>query len=432
MKGLRYLLPFLICVFLSQTALADTDGPWNYLGVTGYSGFITMNVLTRSSMFYWLFEAIDGNITTDSRALIIWLEGGPGCSGSTSMIWQNISPLHLSSNGQPVRTSLNFTWATDYHIMSIDFPYGSGYSFANSPSDEKNTTSTATAYLLKFLNKLYAKYPAWFNRPVYLFGESYAGHWIPSLSTQILAQNAQSSSLFYNLQGIGIGSPWIDPFSQSMVYSLFSYSNGLIDGYQQSIVNLYQNLISNDIQEGNLAQANTDRSYLLSMISSFAGGANIFNFRRFTHYSYTSLTSYMNSASTKSTFHATTSIHWENCNNTVDELFASDHMNSTVNLLSSVLAQGIKVLIYHGQDDLINPITSMEPVFALLNWNGINAFNNAKKGNWYVNNTLVGYVQSAGNLTYASLFAAGHYADHDQPHNIKDMVLRFINGTSWY
>jgi carboxypeptidase C (cathepsin A) len=267
---------------------------------------------------------------------------------------------------------------------------------------------------------------------VYLFGESYAGHWIPSLSTQILAQNAQGSSLFYNLQGIGMGSPWIDPLSQSMVYSSFSYSNGLINGYQQSIVDLYQNYILNDIQENNLIQANTDRSYLLNMISSFAGGANIFNFRRFSHYSYSSLTSYMNSITTKTMFHATTNIHWENCNSTVDNFFASDHMNSTVNLLSSVLAQGIKVLIYHGQDDLINPITSMGPVFALLNWGGVNDFNNAQKANWYVNNTLVGYAQSAGNLTYTSLFAAGHYADHDQPLNIKDMVLRFINGTSWY
>ena len=132
------LLCFVALSFASthEETLGVTDGPWAILGLTGYSGMISMNALTGSSLFYWLFESIGGNITTDSRPLILWLQGGPGCSGELGMLFENISPLTVYSDHADVyETDTNYTWATDYHIMTVDFPYGAGFSYANVETD---------------------------------------------------------------------------------------------------------------------------------------------------------------------------------------------------------------------------------------------------------------------------------------------------------
>ena len=220
----KFLLISFLCLSLSHGSrdhsepLGATDGPWTYLGLSGYSGLVTMNMNTRSSIFYWLFGAIGGNITSpsDTFPLIIWLQGGPGCSGETGMLWENISPLTVDPSSPNVfDTNLNYTWATEAHLMTIDFPYGTGYSFAKTDGEMKNNTIDATNYLYRFLVKLATKYPTWLNRSVYIFGESYGGHWVPGLAYNILLNNPlYPPNLQINLKGIGLGDPWVDPMTQ--------------------------------------------------------------------------------------------------------------------------------------------------------------------------------------------------------------------------
>lgn len=412
--------------------ILGSDGPWNYLGVTGFAGTVTMNAFTGSSLFYWLFEAIDGNITSDSLPLMIWLEGGPGCSGSVGMIWENISPLHLSSTGQPTRTPLDLTWGTNFHIMSIDFPYGTGYSFANSEGDNKNTTESATYYLWRFLYKLSAKYPTWFTRPVYIFGESYGGHWVPGLAYNILMQNSLNPTGFViNLKGIGMGDPWIDPISQTQTYSVFTVSNTLVNEYQQSIVNLYQNTVNTQLRSGQLSQACATWDSLMPTIVSFAGGVNVYNIREFQDYDFGIVDSFMNLKSTKAMLNAPSSAQWLDCNMTVYGYYQGDIMNSTLPLISYILSQNISVIIYQGQDDLIVPTTSTQAMISKISWSGASSFSAAPKVNWMVDGNLAGYAQNYSYLTFVSILKSGHLTDLDQPYNVKDLVLRFTNGTGW-
>mmetsp|Transcript_29050 Transcript_29050/g.28743 ORF Transcript_29050/g.28743 Transcript_29050/m.28743 type:complete len:93 (+) Transcript_29050:251-529(+) len=91
-----------------------------------------------------------------------------------AMMYDNIGPFILNNNGQPVTNPL--TWTNNYHVMTIDHPLGTGFSLANAPSDFANSTTSASNALYNFLVKLAQKYPTWFNRDLYFFGESYAGH----------------------------------------------------------------------------------------------------------------------------------------------------------------------------------------------------------------------------------------------------------------
>ena len=60
-----------------------------------------------------------------------------------------------------------------------------------------------------FLEKFYQIFPEFKNRPLYLTGESYAGHYIPYMGSYIY--NDMFRSLGINLTGIAIGNGWVSP-----------------------------------------------------------------------------------------------------------------------------------------------------------------------------------------------------------------------------
>ena len=425
------LLCFVAFSFAStqEESLGVTDGPWAILGLTGYSGMISMNALTGSSLFYWLFESIGGNITTDSRPLILWLQGGPGCSGELGMLFENISPLTVYSDHADVyETDMNYTWATDYHIMTVDFPYGAGFSYANVETDNKNTTLTATYYLYRMLARLQAKYPAWFNRPFYVMGESYGGHWVPGLAYNILQQNKNNPSNPINLQGIALGDPWVDPLTQTQSYAKYAFATSLINHNQYNIITYYQSQVLQNLNAGMAlqAEANWENSY--STIVNFADNINYYNVRNFDQYNFNYIAAWLNKASVKATLNVPSYSYWVGCNDTMYDYYKADIMTSTIPEIAFVLSSGLKVLIYNGQDDLIVNTPGIEGMINSLNVDG---FSSAKKINWNVQGELAGYAQNAGNFTFVVILKSGHMAPLDQPVNAKDMINRFVNNLPW-
>lgn len=408
--------------------LEVSDGPWSIMGLTGYSGMISMNALTQSSLFYWLFESIGGNITTDSRPLVLWLQGGPGCSGSLGMLFENISPLTVFNDQANVfDTDLNYTWATDYHVMSIDFPYGAGYSYANAATDEKNTTLTATNYLYKMLTKLQAKYPTWFNRSFYILGESYGGHWVPGLAYNILINN-QTGGQLLNLKGIAIGDPWVDPPTQTQSYAKYSLATSLINYNQYNIISYYQNQVTQYLNSNSPYQAEANWENTYNTVVSFANGINVYNVREYGDYSFNYIGQWLNKASTKASLNVPSFAFWVGCNDTIYDYYKADIMTSTIPYISYILSQGLKVMIYNGQDDLIVNTPGIEGMINSLNVTGFSA---ATKQNWSVDGRIAGYVQGAGNFTFVVVLKSGHMVPYDQPVNAKDMVGRFINNLPW-
>lgn len=61
------------------------------------------------------------------------------------------------------------------------------------------------------------------NNPIYITGESYAGHYIPAFSRYLLT----NSSLHINLKGIMIGDGYLDPENQMNFYDSMMYTLGI-------------------------------------------------------------------------------------------------------------------------------------------------------------------------------------------------------------
>jgi len=399
-------------------------------GVKGKSGYVKINEKSGSSMFYWFNQCLNGDIEKDDRPLILWLQGGPGCSSMTGNLFE-FGPLYIDENAQPQRREV--TWADDFHLLFIDNPIGAGYSFAASDDDYVTSFTEMSSNLYFMLSELNNNNPSWFKRDFYIFGESYAGHWIPAIAHKILTENklAQISGKWVvPLKGIGIGDGWTDPIEQLTNNSIFGFSAGLTDEAETAQVAGFEKRARELIREKNNCQALNFFDKVVEKLVESGGGVNEYNFRDFGDYDFTAIDKWLNDKNTKDLLHVPQEVDFSDCNDVAYAKLCTDFMNSVKPLIPNILDQ-IPVLLFNGQDDLIVNTPSAENWIASMNWSGRDEYLSAEKQIWKVDGQVAGYARSAKNLTQLVILKAGHMAPMDQPKNCFDMVKRFINKTAW-
>lgn len=419
----------LISLLLALVA-ADTDAPFTINGFTGVSGEIVTNTITGSSIFFWQFDAYNGNISTDTRPLVIWNQGGPGCGSEIGLLLEGIAPITVDQNGNAQNNPSS--WNTRVHILSIDFPYDSGFSVALQPEDLQNTTQSSVVYLYNFLTRLGHRYPTWFNRDVYWFGEDYSGHFIPAISSLILQNNLIAGNVVIPLKGIALGNPWVDGSYQTQYYDMAAYNLGLINGQQRSTIWNNQNNILNYINQQNYALAFNSWQFTLGQFESMTGNVNVYNTRTTSNMTFSNLVYFLNTPSIKSkVLNVPSSAIWAACNSEVFYDFENDFMlNFPTTMIPQLLGQ-IKVMIYHGIDDLYCNTLGLNQWIKNLNWPYASNFFQSRRAFWNVQGSLAGYAQTYSNLTYIQVLDAGQAVGFKQPYAFRDMAFRFIFSQGW-
>ena len=62
-----------------------------------YSGYVTVNKAAGRALFYWFIESPSN---PESKPLVLWLNGGPGCSSIAYGAAEEIGPFHVNSGGK--------------------------------------------------------------------------------------------------------------------------------------------------------------------------------------------------------------------------------------------------------------------------------------------------------------------------------------------
>lgn len=73
-----------------------------------YSGYITVNEERGRALFYWLVES-PSTREPKSRPLVLWLNGGPGCSSVAYGAAEEIGPFRVGSDGKTLYPKL-YAW----------------------------------------------------------------------------------------------------------------------------------------------------------------------------------------------------------------------------------------------------------------------------------------------------------------------------------
>ena len=67
----------------ARNGTVESKNVTNFYNQSGYSvfnGYINVRSNTTASLYYLLVSAKDSDLSDQSKPLIIWLQGGPGCS----------------------------------------------------------------------------------------------------------------------------------------------------------------------------------------------------------------------------------------------------------------------------------------------------------------------------------------------------------------
>uniref|UniRef100_A0A452YS88 Carboxypeptidase n=1 Tax=Aegilops tauschii subsp. strangulata TaxID=200361 RepID=A0A452YS88_AEGTS len=173
-----------------------------------YSGYVTTDEHLGKALFYWFFEATE---KPDDKPLVLWLNGGPGCSSVGFGQAQELGPF-LVKKEVPELELNPYAWNQAANLLFLDSPAGVGFSYTNTsfeidPPGDNSTAHGSYAFLVRW----FQRFPQHKMKEFYIAGESYAGHYIPQLANAIVEENKKASKENYiNLKGILIGNAYMD------------------------------------------------------------------------------------------------------------------------------------------------------------------------------------------------------------------------------
>lgn len=151
------------------------------------------------------------------------------------------------------------------HTVFIDQPLGVGFSFDKSGKPMVSNARQAGDHLLNFLNNLYITWPALKKSPLYITGESFAGHYIPAFANKILNNITFMSKTNITFEGVAIGDGWTDPINQLNFYDSYLYSVGIVSNKFRDTCTWFQ---TQAIQNINFADYKNVRFLLSRQLNS--------------------------------------------------------------------------------------------------------------------------------------------------------------------
>ena len=117
-----------------------------------------------TQLFYWYHEAV---ASAHEKPLILWLNGGPGCSSLGGMFTE-LGPLVVGTDGNV--TFNQYSWNRMANVLFLEQPAGVGFSYPNLPANDSTTADETYRALLAF----FALHPELTGRKFYVMGESCA------------------------------------------------------------------------------------------------------------------------------------------------------------------------------------------------------------------------------------------------------------------
>ncbi|ORZ10468.1 Alpha/Beta hydrolase protein [Absidia repens] len=400
-----------------------------------YAGHIEVSSETDGNLFFWMLHQVQ---PTQPEKLIIWFNGGPGCSSMDGLFLENgpyrVNPdLSLTVNAHG--------WQDHATIVFLDQPVGTGFSFADGDGLLHNMTQVVVEFTT-FLEKFMDIFPYLKNQDLYLAGESYAGTYIPYFANRVLELN-KKDTFKYNLKGIAIGNGWISPTHQYEAYYDFSVMNNLLEG--QHLDRATRNLKECRIKLSKELRIKTDvcedilQDTIINSIHMGSDGTECINTYdiRLKNESYpscgltwpyelTDVNKYLRTSELTTSIHSEKqALGWQECARPVSAALRNDPSRPADMLLPDLLKE-IEILLFSGEFDLICNHLGTEYMIGNMTWNGATGFKDAERQEWVIGKKTVGYYMQERNLSYVLINDGSHMVPYDKPMETLDMINRFM------
>lgn len=414
-----------------------------------YAGYVNVNQKNGRFMFYWFYEA---SSQPDEKPLVLWLNGGPGCSSVGYGATQEIGPFLVDTNGLSLKLN-PFAWNKVANMLFLESPVGVGFSYTQTSSDYDNIGDDFTANdAYEFLQKWFIKFPTYRNRTFYIAGESYAGKYVPELAELIHDKN-KGPSLYIDLKGILMGNPetsdaddWrglVDyawshavvsdethkiigdtcDFDSENTWSNLECTQGVDEVLKQykeiDIYSLYTSLCT--INSTNHTSGSMEVMFKASskMMPRIMGGYDpcLDDYAR----------TYYNRPDVQKALHVSDGVqlkNWSICNLTIFSNWA-DSKPSVLPIYKKLIGAGLRIWVYSGDTDGRVPVLSTR---YSLNALGLPITKPWRP--WYHEKQVSGWYQEYEGVTFATFRGAGHAVPIFKPSSSLSMFTYFLQSES--
>ncbi|KAL1563524.1 Serine carboxypeptidase 24 [Salvia divinorum] len=405
-----------------------------------YSGYVTVNQEEGRALFYWLTEAA---VDPHTKPLLLWLNGGPGCSSVAYGASEEIGPFRINKNGSSLYLN-EYSWNTVANILFLESPAGVGFSYTNTSSNLEDSGDERTAEdALVFLKRWMDRFPQYKSREFYLAGESYAGHYVPQLANKIYDYNHQSSQPIINLKGFIVGNADIDSKYDYIGTVNYWWSHSLTsDRTYNLLLKSCNNSFKNPSQkcqdilryaDQEIGKINQYSIYTEACNETQGGGRSkhFLQHKRDAHFtgydpcteSYAEI--YYNRPDVQKALHANTTAipyEWTACS---DPLFNNwkDSPASMLPVYTKLIAAGLRIWVFSGDTDAVVPVTATR-----LSLSHLDLTIKTPWYPWYAGGKVGGWTEVYDGLTFATVRGAGHEVPLFQPSRAFKVIESFLCG----
>ncbi|XP_078455979.1 retinoid-inducible serine carboxypeptidase [Lampetra planeri] len=411
-------------------AVSSGEEKWGYVAIR-----------PQAKMFWWLYPSKKASV----QPLVLWLQGGPGASGTGFGNFEEIGPLDV--NLQPRKT----TWLAAASLLFVDNPVGTGYSYVTYQDAYAHNISTVATDMRVLLAGFFAEAKEFQTVPFYIFSESYGGKMAAAISLELL-KAINNKEITCAFKGVALGDSWISPLDSVLTWGPYLHATSLLDKPGLKLVMEAANAVKEAYDAGQYANATRLWSLAEDVISSYTNGVNFYNILTqdsTNHYVDTSatkprkkplaklyqthvghlqqaaLSQLMNGAIRKKLEIIPEDVRWGGQSEDVFTNMAADFMKPVIDMVDELLSSGVKVTVYNGQLDLIVDTLGQESWVQKMKWPGLDAFNELK---WsplsLVSSDNVAYHKSYGNFTFYWILKAGHMVPLDQGDTALELLRR--------
>uniref|UniRef100_A0A1A8IXL0 Carboxypeptidase n=1 Tax=Nothobranchius kuhntae TaxID=321403 RepID=A0A1A8IXL0_NOTKU len=457
-----FLLCFLSDFLLTSRAQYAPDEVTDLPGMTfkpsyrQWSGYLQAG--PGKFLHYW-FVTSQRDPTKDP--VVLWLNGGPGCSSLDGFLSEN-GPFHVNNDGATLYEN-EFSWNKYANVLYLESPAGVGYSYSDD-QNYKTDDDKVAADNYQALQSFFVKFPNFTLNEFFIFGESYGGIYVPTLSLRVATGQAK-----INFQGFSVGNG-LSSFAlndESLIY--FGYYHGLFGE------DLWRDLNDNCCNKGgcNFYNSSSDSCKIQVNIAFsivYQSGLNEYslyldcegrrgfsktyekamtlvfrNYKKTLHtYKFsgprlssvslngvppcinsTAQTNWLNRGDVRKALHIPATLPaWDICSDAVGEEYNILYW-TVKDVYLKLLSMGLRALVYNGDTDMACNFLGDQWFVEDL---GIKE--TSKYKTWIYDDQVAGFYQRFGNITFLTVKGAGHMVPQWAPGPALHMFQTFlINGS---
>ncbi|KAL4565091.1 hypothetical protein LXL04_029174 [Taraxacum kok-saghyz] len=355
--------------------------------------------LMKCKVIALIYEEMEDDLKCESEGspkddpLMLWLTGGPGCSGLSALLYE-IGPFTINyENSTLEKTMLEInphSWTKVANIIFLDQPAGTGFSYAKTPEAYITNDTLSTTYTYHFLRKWLVEHPKFLNNPMYIGADSYAGIMVPMIVEKIYNGNEVGEQPEINIKGYVLGNPLTDRSGDFKSRIPFAHRTALLSD------EIYKSTKTNCL--GKYLNVDPNNTLCINDLQVVAKDDN----RQYSNI-------WANSREVREALHIREElkdIEWVPCNDTMHFHYDKEAVSYTHNMLSVVTYhrylsnKNCRALIYSGDHDMVVPYMGTLNSIESLNLLEVNGWTP-----WFVDKQVAGYTVKYSKHNYTLTFA---------------------------